>query len=145
MKDEKLTPHFKLSELVVTDEKDLKELNREEGLKIKDKIIKLAEFAEKVRAVLNCPMTITSGFRCEKLNNKIGGSPFSQHRLCEAIDFIPAKMSAKEAFTEIIISGIEYGQLILEKRGVGHILHISIGTKRQKLYSEKGGQYATIL
>ena len=139
----KLTPHFTVEELTHTDIQELQELNREEAPK--DKLLKLAEFAEKVRAVLNCPMTITSGFRCEKLNNKIGGSPFSQHRLCEAIDFIPAKMSAKEAFTEIIVSGIEYGQLILEKRGVGHILHISMGTKRQKLYSEKGGQYATIL
>jgi len=145
MKDEKLSPHFKLSELVVTDEKDLKQLNLEEGLKVKDKLIKLAEFAESVRAVLGCPLTVTSAFRCLKLNNRIGGSAMSQHLFAEAIDIIPMKMSAFEAFTKITISGIAYGQIILEKRGNGHLIHISMGFKRQKLYSPKAGKYEPIL
>ena len=145
MKDFKLSPHFKFSELVTTDDKDFKELNAEEGYKIKDKLLKLAEFAESVRAVLGCPLTVTSGFRCEKLNNKLGGSPTSQHRFAEAIDIIPMKMSAFEAFTKIAISGIAYGQMILEKRGQGHLIHISMGFKRQKMYSPKGGKYENIL
>ncbi len=145
MKDFKLSTHFKFSELVTTDDKELKELNAEEGYKIKDKLVKLAEFAESVRNVLNCPMIITSGFRCEKLNAKVGGSPTSQHRFAEAIDFIPKTMSAFEAFTKIMISGIAYKQIILEKRGQGHLIHISMGFKRQKLYSSKGGRYDSIL
>ena len=142
----KLTPHFTLEELTHTDEKDFRQINLDEGLKIKDKLVKLAEFAESVRSIIECPMTITSGFRCEQLNKKIGGSPFSQHRFAEAIDFIPLKISAFEAFAKIMISGIPYGQLILEKRGIGYILHISLGTKRQKLYQAKaGGKYENIL
>lgn len=141
----KLTPHFTLEELTRTDEKDLKQLNLEEGLKVKDKLVKLAEFAESVRAVLGCPLTVTSGFRCEKLNKRIGGSAMSQHLFGEAIDIIPMKMSAFEAFSKIIISGIAYGQIILEKRGQGHIIHLGMGFKRQKLYSPKGGQYDPIL
>lgn len=141
----KLTPHFTLEELTRTDEKDLKHLNLEEGLKVKDKLVKLAEFAESVRAVLGCPLTVTSGFRCEKLNKRIGGSAMSQHLFGEAIDIIPMKMSAFEAFSKIIISGIAYGQIILEKRGQGHIIHLGMGFKRQKLYSPKGGQYDPIL
>lgn len=144
-KDEKLSPHFKLSELVVTDEQDLKQLNFEEGFKIKDKLVRLAEFAESVRAVLGCPMIITSGFRCEALNAKIGGAIMSQHRFAEAIDFIPKKMSAFEAFSRIMISGITYGQLILEKRGQGHVLHIGMGFKRQKMYSPSLGKNENIL
>lgn len=142
----KLTPHFTLEELTRTDEKDLKQLNIEEGLKVKDKLVKLAEFAENVRSVLGCPLIITSAFRCEKVNAEVGGSPTSQHRFSEAIDFIPKNMSAFEAFTKIMVSGIAYGQLILEKRGIGYILHISLGTKRQKLYQAKaGGRYDSIL
>lgn len=142
----KLTPHFTLEELTHTDEKEFKQLNYDEGLKVKDKLIELAKFAENIRSIIESPMTITSGFRCEQLNTKIGGSPFSQHRFAEAIDFIPLKMSAFEAFSKIMISGISYGQLILEKRGVGYILHISLGTKRQKLYQAKvGGKYENIL
>lgn len=142
---EKLTSHFTIEELTRTDEKDLQETNYKEGLKIKDKLVKLAEFAESVRAVLDCPLIITSGFRCEKLNAKIGGSAMSQHRFAEAIDFIPKDMSAFEAFTKIIISGIAYGQIILEKRGIGHIIHISKGFKRQKLYSARLGKNESIL
>lgn len=146
MKDFKLSTHFKFSELVTTDDKELKELNAEEGYKIKDKLVKLAEFAESVRAVLGCPLIVTSGFRCLKLNNKIGGSAMSQHLFAEAIDIIPKDMSAFEAFSRIMISGIAYGQMILERRGVSHIIHISMGFKRQKLYQAKaGGKYENIL
>lgn len=146
MKDFKLSPHFKFSELVTTDDKELKALNADEGYKVKDKLVKLAEFAESVRAVLGCPLIVTSGFRCEKLNKRIGGSAMSQHLFGEAIDIIPMKMSASfEAFTKIIISGISYGQIILEKRGNGHLIHISMGFKRQKLYSPKAGKYEPII
>lgn len=145
MKDFKLSPHFKFSELVTTDDKELKALNAEEGYKVKDKLVKLAEFAESVRAVLGCPLIVTSGFRCLKLNNKIGGSAMSQHLFAEAIDIIPKDMSAFEAFTKIIVSGIAYKQIILEKRGQGHLIHISMGFKRQKLYSSQGGKYDPIL
>lgn len=145
MKDFNLSPHFKFSEFVITDDKEFKAKNQEiaynEYLK---ELTKLAEFAEKIREILCCPMIITSAFRCEKLNAKVGGSPTSQHRFAEAIDFIPKTMSAFEAFTKIIISGISYGQIILEKRGQGHLIHISLGSKRQKLYSPKGGKYDSI-
>lgn len=143
-KEEKLTPHFSFKELTRTDEHELQEKNRDKALEFRPKLQKLAEFAEGVRAILNCPMIITSGFRCEELNKKVGGSPTSQHRFAEAIDFIPKTMSAFEAYTRILISGISYGQMILEKRGQGHLIHISLGSKRQKLYSPKGGQYDSI-
>lgn len=145
MKDFKLSPHFKFSELVTTDDKELKQLNYDEGYKIKDKLVKLAEFAESVQAVLGCPLIVTSAFRCLKLNTKIGGSAMSQHLFAEAIDIIPKEMSAFEAFSKIMISGIAYGQMILEKRGNGHLIHISMGFKRQKMYSPKGGKYENIL
>lgn len=143
-KEEKLTEHFSLEELTRTDETDLKELNLQEGRAIKEKLTKLAEFAESVRGVLGCPMVITSGFRCEKLNAKLGGSPTSQHRFCEAIDFIPKKLDAETAFARIILSGIDYGQLIYYTRGISHFLHISMGAKRQNLKSDEVGKYVKL-
>ena len=138
----KLTEHFTTEELTYTDCAELKEQNLKSAPK--DKLLKLAEFAEKVRAVVGSPMIITSGFRCEKLNNLLGGSPTSQHRFAEAIDFIPKKLDAETAFARIIISGIEYGQLIFYTRGISHFLHISMGAKRQKLKSDEVGKYATL-
>lgn len=145
MKDEKLSPHFTFSELVVTDYKDLQEKNKDKALEYRPQIQKLADFAEQIRAILDCPMIITSGYRCEELNNYIGGSPTSKHIYCEAIDFIPKSMDAYQAFARIIISNIEYHEIILEKRGLGHIIHIAMGYKRKKLYSPKQGAYNNVL
>lgn len=144
MKD-KLTKHFSFSELTHTDVKELQEENTDQARHYLSKVKELAEFAEKVRKIIGSPMIITSGFRCEQLNKKLGGSPTSQHRFGEAIDFIPKDISAFTAFAKIIISNIEYGQLILEKRGLGYLLHISTGSKRQKLFSERQGEYKHVL
>lgn len=135
------TPHFTLAELTRTDNEKLREENYKAGCAILFKMSQLAFFAENVRKIINCPMIITSGYRCAALNKAVGGSKTSQHLKCEAVDFIPKNMSARAAFDLIRQSPIEYGQLILEKRGQGHILHISIGKKRQNLYSPAAGKY----
>lgn len=144
-KEEKLTEHFSLEELTRTDEEELQEKNRAEGKLYKEQLKKLAEFAEQIRKIIDCPMVVTSAFRGEDLNKKLGGSPTSKHRFGEAIDFIPKIKSAKEAFTEIIISNIIYHEIILERRGKGHLIHIAMGEKRKKLYSPEGGKYVFIL
>ena len=145
MKDFQLTKNFKFSELTCTDDTKLQKKNKEiaYGEYLKE-LTKLAEFAEKVREIIGCPMIITSGFRCEELNKKLDGSPTSKHRFAEAIDFIPKKISAFEAFAKIIVSPLEYHEVILEKRGQGHLIHIAIGTKMKKLYSPKAGAYRNV-
>ena len=142
MKDYKLSTHFKFSELTTTDDKEFKEKNKEIAKECYEYQLKaLAGFAEKVRKIIGCPMIITSGFRCEQLNKKLGGSPTSKHRFCEAIDFIPKTISAFEAFAKILVSDLEYHEVILEKRGNGHLIHIAMGIKMKKLYSSKVGEY----
>lgn len=34
----------------------------------------------------NCPIWVTSGYRCPELNKRVGGTPGSQHRTGEAAD-----------------------------------------------------------
>lgn len=145
MTNNRLTKHFSFSELTATDYNPLQEKNRKLALQYRPKLQKLAEFAEQIREILDCPMIITSGYRCEELNAYVGGSPTSQHVFCEAFDFIPKNMDAYQAFAKIIVSNIEYGQLILTKRGISHFLHISMGYKRQKMYSPKQGVYKNVL
>ena len=140
----KLTEHFSFEEFTNTDYKELKEKNKDKALEFRPKLQKLAEFAEQIRNILGVPMIITSGFRCEELNKKVGGSPTSQHIFAEAFDFIP-KMDCEKAFAKIILSNIEYGQLIFYTRGISRFLHISIGFKRQKMKSRKVGDYENIL
>ena len=144
-KEEKLTDHCSFEELTRTDDTELQEKNRSEARSYKPQLQKLAEYAEEIRKIIGCPMVVTSAFRGEGLNKKLGGSPTSKHRFGEAIDFIPKTKSAKEAFTEILVSNIEYHEVILEKRGNGHLIHIAMGSKRKKLYSPEGGKYVFIL
>lgn len=131
----KLTPHFTLEELTTTTvSKEMAEKNARYAAIIPDQIFVLALFAEQVRYVLGVPMTITSAFRCEELNEKIGGSPTSQHTMAQAIDFLPGKgMSVDNAFEILKDSCLLYGQLIKERSGKKEWVHISMGYKRENL------------
>ena len=140
----KLTEHFTADELTTTGQQEFKTKNYVEGTKELYKLAKLASFCEKVREIIKCPMIITSGYRCKELNNAIGGSKTSQHLNFEAIDFIPQNRNAKDCFCEIALSDLNFGQLILEKRGLGHILHISLGNKKQTLYSSNLSDYKEV-
>ena len=137
----KLTAHFTFEELTRTDIAELQNKNRKMAESLKGKIIRLAEWAETLRAVIKVPMIVTSAYRCGKLNERIGGSPTSQHVKAEAIDFIPSGLWVREAFIRLKESNAAFGQLILERRGGGFIIHAGMGTKRQLLYSPKPGVY----
>lgn len=139
----KLTEHFTFEELTKTDIADLQAKNRKMAETLKGKLIRLAEWAEEIRSALgNVPMIITSGYRCGKLNERVGGSATSQHTKAEAIDFRPAGIEPEAAFRKLAANrAVSFGQLILERRGGGFIIHAGMGTKRQLLYSPRAGVY----
>ena len=116
----KLTPHFTAEELTTTNNKEYKEKNKELIVNGIDYLYHLAGFAERVRAIVGCPMIITSGYRCHELNEALKGSRTSQHVLCEAIDFIPTQRSTKDSFLTLMFSDLKYHQLILEYSGNSH-------------------------
>lgn len=137
----KLTEHFTLEELATTNKKEFKAENIKYAEKFLDgKIQHLANFAEKVREIIGSPMEITQGVRCPKLNLAVKGSATSQHPKCEALDFIPLKITVKKAFDLLRKSNLEFGQLILEIRGDVAWIHISIGFKKEVLISCDGGK-----
>ena len=70
---------------------------------------------DKVRELLKHPMYISSGYRCDALNNLVGGAKDSYHLRGLAVDFVcPAFGSSTQVVDAIINSGIEYDMLILE-------------------------------
>ena len=137
----KITPHFTINEMTTTDYEEFKTSIVKIANKNKEKLEKLFWHLESIRAIINSPLTITSAIRSEELNRAIKGSKTSQHLVVEATDFIPTKKSAILAFNEIVKSGYPFGQLILEKRGIGYLIHFGIGDKRQTLFSKQAGQY----
>lgn len=130
----KITPHFTFEELTATNQQELLEKNRAIAQQSPTDMWHLALFAEQVRAILNVPIRVTSGFRCVELNNAIGGSKTSQHTLFQALDIIPMGMDIEDAYEELVDSDMLYGQLILEK---GTWIHISMGYKRENLICRK--------
>lgn len=137
----KLTEHFTLEELSTTNKKEFKTENIKYAEKFLDgKIQHLANFAEKVREIINSPMTISSGVRCPNLNTALNSGSKSQHLICEAFDFIPLKITVKKAFDLLRASNLEFGQLICEIKGKVAWIHISIGFKKEVLISCDGGK-----
>ena len=130
----KLTPHFTFEELTATNHQKLLDKNRAVAQQNTTAMWHLAIFAEQVRAILNVPIRITSGFRCVELNDAIGGSKTSQHTLFQALDIIPMGMDIEDAYEELVDSDMLYGQLILEKVT---LIHISMGYKRENLICRK--------
>lgn len=64
---------------------------------------RLLLLAEKIRVLLgDCPMVVTSGFRCPDHNAAVGGEPDSHHMKGMAMDFYPNGISLREARSRIL-------------------------------------------
>lgn len=139
----KLSKHFSLEELTVTTHKELKERNRLSALSFLSDIEALAFFAEQVRAFIGVPMIISSGYRCNELNQKVGGTKNSQHLFFRAIDFVPKGMTIDECFDKIRNSQLVYHQLIKEHSDKSVWIHVGMGDDRENLIY-KNGKYRKV-
>lgn len=128
-----LTPHFTLDELAGTSKREFKQKNLDEAQKQMGKMYQLAGFAERVREIIGHPLIINSGYRCVALNNALKGSLTSQHLLAEAIDIRTNAKTPNEIFQILVASDLKYDQIILEKVGNAQWVHVSIGSKKEKL------------
>ena len=76
----KLSKHFTLEELLVTEHKDLRPLQKEEVKPYMTNLYVLCNFIlEPIRTYYGKAVTVTSGFRGNTLNKRVGGSLTSQH------------------------------------------------------------------
>jgi hypothetical protein len=81
---------------------------------------------------LGVSIRVSSGFRCVALNRVVGGAPNSQHLRGEAADIHAKGYTANELFHLILLSGIEFDQVIEE---FGEWVHISYTTRRKNRQS----------
>lgn len=135
-----LTKHFTLDELTFTDHRTLD--NVPNDLEIEN-LRRLAHTLEAVRAALgNRPIVVNSAFRSVAVNAAVGGKPNSQHLNGCAADIRVPGMTPDQVVRAILLSGLEYDQLIRE---FDRWTHISIpavqGTpaRRQALIIDKTG------
>lgn len=98
-----------------------------------------------LRKALGAPVTITSGYRGEKLNKLIGGAVNSQHCKGQAAD-ISVKGQSNLAVFNFIRQRYNFDQLILENVNGAQWVHVSynINGNRKQCLSYDGKSYKSI-
>jgi len=95
---------------------------------------------EPARALLGCPFRVDSGFRCEALNEAVGGARTSAHLDGRAADCIPEGMDLQAAFDKIRLSDLPYDQVIFECQAWIHLAIARDGeTPRRQALTAAGG------
>jgi phage FluMu protein Com len=98
-----------------------------------------------LRKATGCPVNISSGYRCEKLNKVISKANNSQHIEAKAADFT-VKGQSNLAVVNWIRKNCEFDQLILEKVNSNEWVHVSynFGKNRKQVLHYDGRQYKSI-
>ena len=92
------------------------------------------EVLDPLREAYGRPIRVTSGYRCPRLNNLVGGSPNSQHMRGEAADIQPVvgNESNLDELARILIANGKFDQLILYPTFI-HVSHKRFGWNRKQI------------
>jgi zinc D-Ala-D-Ala carboxypeptidase len=136
-----LSPNFYLSELVESDTATRLGIENNPDPHAVKNLYALAQLLEKIRKVLgDKPVLISSGYRCVRLNEAVGGVPSSDHVLGAAADFrCPTFGNPLQIANAIAASDAEFGQLIQEGTWVHVSLQAPAGTGKRQLLTAKFG------
>lgn len=121
-----LSDHFSLDQLIQSETALELGIDNTPPPASVENLRRLADGLEQVQALLENPLSISSGYRCPALNIAVGGSPSSQHVWGLAADFTCEDFGTPLAIAQAIgESDIEFDQCILE---YGRWVHISFST-----------------
>jgi zinc D-Ala-D-Ala carboxypeptidase len=138
----KLSEHFTLEELTRSEVAERKGLDNTPNASEVSNLVRLAGLLEEVRALLNKPILLNSGFRSKAVNDSVGSKDTSQHRIGCAADIRVPGMTPKEVVEACIKANIGYDQIIEE---FGSWTHISVpntdstAPRRQALIIDRQG------
>ena len=129
--------NFRMSELIHSDTAVLYKINNMPDIQSLDNLLLLIiNTLQPVRDLIGKPMIVTSGYRCKQLNQKLNGSPTSEHLKGMACDFVITGLPVSDIVSKIRHSKIPFNQLIEEHGKNGTWVHISYnraGNKRDVL------------
>ena len=135
-----LSEHFTLDELTHTDHREFDNTPNESELA---NLKRLAAFLETVKSAIGGkPIIVNSAFRCKEVNDAVGSSDKSQHRVGCAADIRVPQMTPDEVVKAIIAAGLPFDQVIRE---FDRWTHVSIPNtadakpRGQKLIIDKTG------
>ena len=138
-----LTPHFTLDELTASEAADRNGWDNTPNEQELENLKRLADFLEQVKVVLGGkPIMVNSAFRCKLVNDAVGSTDTSKHRIGCAADIRVPGMTPDEVVKSVIASKIGYDQVIRE---FDRWTHISVpntedaAPRRQALIIDKSG------
>lgn len=114
-----LSKNFTLEELTVTDHRLLDNTPNEGEI---ENLERLALFLELVKTQLGGrPVMVNSAFRSKAVNDAVGSTDKSQHRLGCAADIRVPGMTPDEVVRSVMTAGLPYDQIIREFDAWTHI------------------------
>ena len=117
----KLTEHFKLEEFTHSPIATQLKIDNSVPDDLMPNIQLTAIKLELVRKALGSPIIITSGYRCPKLNARVGGVSTSAHTKGLAVDFHSSYGTPKQICQRLINVGVQFDKLIQEHNQWVHI------------------------
>ena len=127
-----------MKELIASDVAAKKKIDNTPSFEVVEHLSELTEkILEPLRVAWGGPIRVTSGYRCEKLNNAVRGVASSAHLRGDAADLQPGNGNMddfiKFARVWFMNTQTRFDQLIDERSGKARWMHISI-------YSSTGSQ-----
>lgn len=127
----KLTKNFTLKEFIKSDTADRLKIDNTPDEEQLENIKFMAEQLQLIRNAYHQPMYITSGFRCEELNNAVGGSKTSYHKRGLAVDISQGSKARNKHLFELIRSLMKVGLLVDQLINEQNYSWIHIGFKQE--------------
>lgn len=130
--------NFTMSELLNSDEAKKHGINNIPNNKqvLDNLLLLITECLQPIRNYIGKPIQVTSGYRCQTLNNlpTIRGAKNSQHLTGQAADIVIKGMAPKQVIEKIKASGVEYDQLINEFNLWTHVSYSKDRNRKQELF-----------
>lgn len=149
----KITENFTMEEFFRSAKADSLKIDNTPTEKEKANINRLViDILQPIRDKFGNPITVSSGYRCEKLNKAVNGSPTSAHRFGNAADL---KAKDMKAFQRCVLEWAKtnkFDQVIIEYPDKNHVaswIHIGIFNssgkqRKQIIYTKDGKNYPAI-
>lgn len=112
-----LSQHFTLAELTASTVARAKGIDNTPPPELIPRMILLAEMLERVRSTVGVPVIVTSGYRCQRLNQAVGSFSSSDHTQGHAADIVAPAFGTPTEVARLLaplVSVLGIGQLILE-------------------------------
>lgn len=95
----------------------------------------LVDYLQKIREHFGKPITITSGYRCETHNRRVGGATGSRHSKGDAADIVVSGVSSREVAKYAESIGVK-GIGLYETAADGYFTHIDTRTSKSFWYGQ---------